>query len=219
MPAIRAIASHTARYTIRGRGAAILDDAEDVAQRVVIACWQRPDVPDKPTAFVTLMARHRAIDHVSKGYSKRRVRSRAAADAYHGAVDHAPDALRRVLARHESDRLRVALRALPDHMRRPLELHALHRQPLDEIAPQFGCSARTLAMRLTRARKVLAQLMEGDVRRPLRRARPASVRTARPVVRRAALPTDGPLHVHACVARHFDIGTSRPFDVLISMER
>ncbi|UOQ90954.1 sigma-70 family RNA polymerase sigma factor [Agromyces endophyticus] len=129
------------------------DDADDLAQTVLLRAWKAIDGVRDPgagtvCAWVDAIARTTAIDHL-RG---RRLDDRLD-DESRALVPAADD---RLEARTD---LRAALRAigdLPEQLRTPLVLSALEGRPGNEIAELLGISPALVRQRIRRARQRLA---------------------------------------------------------------
>src|SRR5689334_8482985 len=138
--------------------------AEDLAQDALVAAlekWPRDGIPEKPGAWLMAAAKHRAID---------RLRHRAVADRKHEDLGREIDA-RRDAAVGEledaidddigDDLLRLIFTAchpvLSTEARAALTLRLLGGLTTDEIARAFLVPEATVAQRIVRAKKTLAQ--------------------------------------------------------------
>jgi RNA polymerase sigma factor (sigma-70 family) len=136
-----------------------IDAAQDVVQEAfeqALAHWPAEGMPDRPGAWLSTTARHRALDHLRRA---RRAGARAEALA-HSARDTAspePDvALPEVIP---DDRLRLIFTcchpALAQDNRVALTLRLVGGLSTTEIARAFLVSEPTIAQRLVRAKRVL----------------------------------------------------------------
>ena len=123
--------------------------AEDAAQDAFAAAlqsWARDGVPDRPGAWLTTTARHRAIDRLRTATSERSRLQRFSLDLETPRVDDAED-----------DRLRLIFTcchpALPLDAQVALTLRTVAGLPVAEIGRAFLVSEATMAQRLVRARR------------------------------------------------------------------
>ena len=138
--------------------------AEELAQDALVAAleqWPESGVPDKPGAWLMATAKHRAIDHLRR--SKRLERK-------HEELGRELDAEReRAVPDHDAaldddvgdDLLRLILTAchpvLPTEGRVALTLRLLGGLTTEEIARAFLVPAPTIAQRIVRAKRTLAE--------------------------------------------------------------
>ena len=140
--------------------------AEDLAQDALVAAlekWPRDGIPDKPGAWLMAAAKHRAIDLL---------RHRAVADRKHADLGRALDQRRQALAEVEEledaidddigdDLLRLMFTAchpvLSKEARVALTLRLLGGLTTDEIGRAFLVPEPTIAQRIVRAKKTLAE--------------------------------------------------------------
>jgi RNA polymerase sigma-70 factor (ECF subfamily) len=137
-----------------------LDAAEDCVQDAysqALTSWAANGVPGKPAAWLTLVARRRAMDLIR---SNDRLRSRLPllldAATAPGAGQEAADAAQPI----PDDRLRLIFTcchpALPADARVALTLRLLCGLTTTEVARAFLVSEPTMAARITRAKKKIA---------------------------------------------------------------
>ena len=138
--------------------------AEELAQDALVAAleqWPESGVPDKPGAWLMATAKHRAIDHLRR--SKRLERK-------HEELGRELDVQReRAVPDHDAaldddvgdDLLRLILTAchpvLPTEGRVALTLRLLGGLTTEEIARAFLVPAPTIAQRIVRAKRTLAE--------------------------------------------------------------
>ncbi len=138
--------------------------AEDLAQDALVAAlekWPRDGIPEKPGAWLMAAAKHRAIDIL---------RHRAVADRKHGDLGREIDARREAAVKDLEDAidddigddlLRLMFTAchpvLSTEARVALTLRLLGGLSTDEIARAFLVPEATVAQRIVRAKKTLAE--------------------------------------------------------------
>jgi RNA polymerase sigma-70 factor (ECF subfamily) len=149
------------------------DLAEECAQEAfaeALARWPRDGVPVRPGAWLTTVAGNRAIDRLRRETRGAELVQRVAAESVSvGAageeaemawVDEPADGIRDADAGIEDDRLRLIFTcchpALPLEGRVALTLRALAGLTAAEIARAFLVSEATMAKRLTRAKRKIA---------------------------------------------------------------
>lgn len=130
--------------------------AQDVVQDVFVELWTRPDRYD-PSAgslrtYLTVMARHRAID-VVRGELRRVARQ----ERHHQLTpaEPRPSPGDEVAAADTASAVRAAVRALPDAQRRVVELAYFQGMSYREVAEAAGIAEGTAKSRL---RLALAKL-------------------------------------------------------------
>ena len=141
-----------------------IDTAEELAQDVLVGAlerWPRDGVPDNPAAWLMTAAKHRAIDHVRQ----RQLHARKQ-DAYgielelHGADMQGDDAQRLADDDIGDDLLRLLFTSchpvLPMESRVALTLRMLGGLSTPEIARAFLQPEPTVAQRIVRAKRTLA---------------------------------------------------------------
>ena len=137
--------------------------AEDLAQDALVAAlqqWQESGIPENPGAWLMATAKHRAIDHLRRGTRLDRKheqialeleaeQERAVANLDAALDDHVGDDLLRLLfiACHP---------VLPTEARVALTLRLLGGLATDEIARAFLVPEPTIAQRIVRAKRTLA---------------------------------------------------------------
>ena len=138
--------------------------AEDLAQDALVAAlerWPQTGVPDKPGAWLMAAAKHRAIDqlrrrelldrkHVELGYELDDQRESAVLQLDEAIDDHVGDDLLRLIfiSCHP---------VLSTEARVALTLRLLGGLTTDEIARAFLASEPTIAQRIVRAKRTLAE--------------------------------------------------------------
>src|SRR5690606_18919738 len=142
-----------------------IDTAEELAQDVLVAAlerWPREGVPDNPAAWLMTAAKHRAIDHVRQ----RRLHARKQDEfgielELHGADMQGDDAQRFADDDIGDDLLRLLFAschpALPMESRVALTLRLLGGLTTAEIARAFLQQEATVAQRIVRAKRTLAE--------------------------------------------------------------
>lgn len=137
--------------------------AEELAQDALVAAleeWPRTGVPDKPGAWLTAAAKHRAVDHF------RRVRL---AERKHDEIGREQRSLERDMPDFEAgldddigdDLLRLIFTAchpvLSPEARAALTLRLLGGLTTDEIARAYLVAEPTIAQRIVRAKRMLSE--------------------------------------------------------------
>lgn len=132
------------------------DLAEDCTQEAfeaALATWPRDGIPSRPGAWLTTTARHRATDRLRRdavGRAKLRQLAVLAREPDEPAVEEIPD-----------DRLRLIFTcchpALPFEARVALTLRTLAGLSTAEIAKAFLTAETTMAQRLVRAKRKIAE--------------------------------------------------------------
>lgn len=132
------------------------DLAEDCAQdafAAALATWARDGVPDRPGAWLTTTARHRATDRLRRdtaGAAKLRQLALQQRDTSEPAAEEIPD-----------ERLRLIFTcchpALPFPARVALTLRTLAGLSTEEIAKAFLSTEPAMAQRLVRAKRKIAE--------------------------------------------------------------
>ncbi|WP_068032321.1 RNA polymerase sigma factor [Rhodoplanes sp. Z2-YC6860] len=137
--------------------------AEELAQDALVAAleeWPRTGIPDKPGAWLTAAARHRAIDHF------RRMRL---AERKHDEIGHEQQSLERDMPDLDSaldddigdDLLRLIFTAchpvLSPEARAALTLRLVGGLTTDEIARAYLVAEPTIAQRIVRAKRTLSE--------------------------------------------------------------
>ncbi|MGE4366156.1 RNA polymerase sigma factor [Thermomonas sp.] len=141
-----------------------IDTAEELAQDVLVAAlerWPRDGVPDNPAAWLMQAARHRGIDHLRQ----RRLHAHKQDEfgielALHGADMQGDEAERRAEDDIGDDLLRLVFASchpvLPMESRVALTLRLLGGLTTAEIARAFLQQEATVAQRIVRAKRTLA---------------------------------------------------------------
>src|SRR5262245_10065634 len=138
--------------------------AEDLAQDALVAAleqWPESGVPDKPGAWLMATAKHRAIDlvrrqkrlerkHEEIGRERKADQERAAPDLYAALDDDVGDDLLRLM-------FSACHPVLSTEARVALTLRLLGGLTTEEIARAFLVSEPTVAQRIVRAKRTLAE--------------------------------------------------------------
>ena len=134
--------------------------AEELAQDALVSAleqWPRDGIPSNPGAWLTAAARHRAIDVLRRGSF---LAARHDALAHELDQAHAPDVDGALDAVVRDDVLRLIFVAchpvLPEDARVALTLRMLGGLTTPEIARAFLVPEATVAQRIVRAKKLLA---------------------------------------------------------------
>ncbi|MEO5628982.1 MAG: RNA polymerase sigma factor [Thermomonas sp.] len=141
-----------------------LDMAEELAQDVMLGAlerWPRDGLPDNPAAWLMTAAKHRAIDHLRQRALHARKRDAFGIELeLHGADMQGDDASRLADDDIGDDLLRLLFVAchpvLPMESRVALTLRLLGGLSTPEIARAFLQSEPTVAQRIVRAKRTLA---------------------------------------------------------------
>lgn len=138
--------------------------AEEMAQEALVAAletWPRQGVPERPAAWLMTTAKHRALDHLRH---RKLAQEREPALTYEIESlleDAAPDLDRALEQRIGDDLLRLVFIAchpvLPTEGRVALTLRLLGGLTTDEIARAFFVPEPTVAQRIVRAKRTLAE--------------------------------------------------------------
>ncbi|MFP3939228.1 MAG: RNA polymerase sigma factor [Thermoanaerobaculia bacterium] len=173
---VRGLAPRLLRYCLGRTGSA--EQAEEVAQEALAALvgrWRRHGPPDSPEGFVFAVARRRAVraglwrrlllplSALGNGHDDAPdPRAPAARDpaVSAGSAGTDPNPLERLDRRRELARVLAALRRLPGRDREALLLAAAGELSTPEAARVLGISTSAFKMRLHRARRRLAALLE-----------------------------------------------------------
>jgi len=142
-----------------------IDTAEELAQDVLVAAlerWPREGVPDNPAAWLMTAAKHRAIDHVRQRQLHARKQGEYGIELeLHGADMQGDDAQRLADDDIGDDLLRLLFvschPALPMESRVALTLRMLGGLSTPEIARAFLQQEPTVAQRIVRAKRTLAE--------------------------------------------------------------
>lgn len=132
--------------------------AEEFTQDALLAAmeqWPRDGIPDNPAAWLTTTAKRRAIDHLRRGDFIDRKHAEFAHDAPDTHIDADTD------SPIDDDRLRLIFTAchpaVPSDGRIALTLRLLGGLTTLEIARAFLATEPTIAQRIVRAKKTLAE--------------------------------------------------------------
>ena len=142
-----------------------IDTAEELAQDVLVAAlerWPRHGVPDNPAAWLMQAARHRAIDHLRQRQLHARKQGEYGIElTLHGADMQGDDAQRLADDDIGDDLLRLLFVSchpvLPMESRVALTLRMLGGLATPEIARAFLQPEPTVAQRIVRAKRTLAE--------------------------------------------------------------
>ncbi|MDQ1701674.1 MAG: hypothetical protein QOF57_926, partial [Frankiaceae bacterium] len=136
--------------------------AEELAQDALVAAleqWPESGVPEKPGAWLMATAKHRAIDRIRRDqvFARKLQELGRASEIEQGAM---PDFTAAVDDHIEDDLLRLIFTAchpaLSKEARTALTLRLLGGLTTDEIARAFLTSEATVAQRIVRAKRTLA---------------------------------------------------------------
>jgi RNA polymerase sigma factor (sigma-70 family) len=142
-----------------------IDTAEELAQDVLVAAlerWPREGVPDSPAAWLMTAAKHRGIDHVRQRQLHARKQDEFGIElSLHGADMQGDDAQRFADDDIGDDLLRLVFASchpvLPMESRVALTLRLLGGLSTPEIARAFLQQEATVAQRIVRAKRTLAE--------------------------------------------------------------
>lgn len=134
-------------------------EREDLLQEILFALWRalptfRGECSER--TFVYRVAHNRALTH-----RRRRRTPNEAMDNAAAVADPRADPAERAVAAQRVEHLQDAIRRLPQTYRQVVMLR-LEDLSNAEIADVLGVTENTIAIRLTRARKALAQLMHEE---------------------------------------------------------
>lgn len=128
---------------------ALAEDAAQEAFATAATTWARDGIPRRPGAWLTTVARNRALDRIRRGATERSVLA-ALREGGEAVRELEPDDV-------PDDRLRLVFTcchpALPLEARVALTLRTLCGLTVEEIAHAFGTSPAATAKRLVRARQ------------------------------------------------------------------
>jgi RNA polymerase sigma-70 factor (ECF subfamily) len=141
-----------------------LGAAEDLAQEALLAAlerWPEQGIPDNPGAWLMAAAKNRAIDLLRRRQRLERVHGELEAQAGGGAAQAAPPQESALDEDVGDDLLRLVLIAchpvLSAQARVALTLRLLGGLSTEEIARAFLVPAATIAQRIVRAKRTLAE--------------------------------------------------------------
>ena len=142
-----------------------IDTAEELAQDLLVAAlerWPREGVPDNPAAWLMTAAKHRGIDHVRQRQLHARKQGEYGIELeLHGADMQGDDAQRLADDDIGDDLLRLLFVSchplLPMESRVALTLRMLGGLSTAEIARAFLQQEATVAQRIVRAKRTLAE--------------------------------------------------------------
>jgi len=138
--------------------------AEELAQDALVSAleqWPQSGVPDKPGAWLTATAKHRAIDHLRRQAMSQRKHEELARELEEGRPDDVAEIEAAVDDDVGDDLLRLMFIAchpvLSTEVRVALTLRVLGGLTTDEIARAFLTTESTIAQRIVRAKRALAE--------------------------------------------------------------
>ncbi len=135
----------------------LAEDAVQDAFAAAVASWPHDGVPSNPGAWITVAARRKAVDRLRRDRSIADRAERLAALARIHAQEHQPEAVESAV---QDDRLRLMFTcchpALAMPTRIALTLRTLGGLTTPEIARAFLVSETTMAQRLVRAKRKIA---------------------------------------------------------------
>ncbi|SDQ69912.1 RNA polymerase sigma factor [Thermostaphylospora chromogena] len=138
--------------------------AEELAQDALVAAveqWPRTGVPDNPGAWLTAIAKRRAVDHIRRSQRRERTHERLARELRRrGDAEQAPGDIDERQAEPD-DTLRLMFLSchpvLPAPARVALTLKLLGGLSVAEIARAFLVGEPTIARRIAEAKRTLAE--------------------------------------------------------------
>jgi RNA polymerase sigma factor (sigma-70 family) len=137
--------------------------AEELAQDALVAAleqWPQTGVPDKPGAWLTATAKHRAIDHLRRHAMSQRKHEELAREIDEGRTDAAVEIEAGLDDDVGDDLLRLMFISchpvLSTDSRVALTLRVVGGLTTEEIARAFVSSEATIAQRIVRAKRTLA---------------------------------------------------------------
>lgn len=128
------------------------DDAEDVAQEVLLKLYQRKDIEELKSveAYAVTMAKNLCLDIKRKTSSYRTVEIEQAANRHDSQTPYTS------LERHDSySFVRQTMEELNDSYKLVIQLRDIEELEFDEIATIMGMSENQVRVTLSRARKKL----------------------------------------------------------------
>ena len=138
--------------------------AEELAQDALVAAleqWPESGVPDNPGAWLMATAKHRAIDRMRRTAMQRKKHEEIGRDLEMAGAFDEPDLAARADEPIEDDLLRLIFTAchpvLSTDARVALTLRLLGGLSAGEIARAFLVSEATVAQRIVRAKRTLAE--------------------------------------------------------------
>jgi RNA polymerase sigma factor (sigma-70 family) len=138
--------------------------AEELAQDALVAAlqqWPQAGVPDNPGAWLTAAAKHRAIDHLRRNKRLERMHEEIGRALEAQQAASTPDLDAALDDDIGDDLLRLMFMAchpvLPTEARVALTLRLLGGLTTDEIARAFLVAEPTVAQRIVRAKRTLAE--------------------------------------------------------------
>jgi RNA polymerase sigma factor (sigma-70 family) len=153
--AATALAPRLIAYALARTGC--LGTAEDIAQDALIALvrrWRQAGPPESPDAFVFAIAKRR----VGRAIARRALM--APLDALRNTVSGEPGVEQSYQGRCELSNLRSALQALPRADRNALLLRVVGELSFEEVAVLMRTSPAAVKMRISRARRRLAAVLQ-----------------------------------------------------------
>ncbi len=138
--------------------------AEDLAQEALVTAlerWPSTGIPENPGAWLMATAKNRAIDYLRRAQMVERKHGTIEDDASHGAAPAAPEIETAIDEDVGDDFLRLVLIAchpvLSTEARVALTLRLLGGLTTEEIARAFLVPEPTIAQRIVRAKRTLAE--------------------------------------------------------------
>jgi RNA polymerase sigma-70 factor (ECF subfamily) len=139
-------------YFFHGDEAAASDVTQQVFLKLITQVAKFRGDSDFSTWLYRLIV-NVCVDGIRRNKARARVASNAALETVANAASHEEDVARAELA----DSIRAALSSLPPKFRMPVLLRYFEDLSYEEVAAALNCSMGTVASRLSRAHKLLAQ--------------------------------------------------------------
>jgi RNA polymerase sigma-70 factor (ECF subfamily) len=134
--------------------------ASDVTQQVFLKLITQMSKFHGDSDFSTWLYRlvvNVCVDGIRRDKARARVASSAAMEAFAVPTSHEENFARAQMA----DSIQAALSSLPPKFRLPVLLRYFEELSYEEVASALNCSTGTVASRLSRAHKILAQKLAG----------------------------------------------------------
>jgi RNA polymerase sigma-70 factor (ECF subfamily) len=144
-------------YAMTGRHEA----AEDLVQEIFMRAYQKLNQFGRQSSFSTWFYRLAVNRSINYRHERRRENERAFVDPETVAAEGAfAEVEAKIFQKQVQDQIHTALLALKPRLRMTVILKEIEGMRYEEIAERMNCSMGTIASRLNRARKLLAQKLE-----------------------------------------------------------